>query len=778
MRKAIFMSSVFSAAFGGTLLGVPHEALAQNAVATAAGDELASTTEGSDEIVVTANKREQRQTDVGITIATASAEQLESSGVSDLTRLNVLVPGFSAASSPFGTNIYALRGITFNSGQLSAPPAVTTYADQAPLPYSAMTDGLLLDAERVEVLKGPQGTLFGQNATGGSINVIAAKPTNYLTAGFQLDVNHFGQTTVRGYISGPLSNNLRARLAGSTTQFGAWQRGYFLNNQKNGDENKGAGRLLLDWTPTDRLAVSVNLNANYDHGEQQQSQASLFPTAGNPVLVNYEFPTSTRDADFVLGFDTHKRNRTYQGVLRMDYEIADNIDLTSLSNYVNTRIFLPGSNNTAIPQQDIFTHGDLETFSQEVRLSGTVPSADLTYVLGATYQRDNIDNDGTKVDYVGLPALPVGTQVDWRYGTRNDIYAAFGNVELEILPRLTLTAGLRYTKVKQVFTGCTFDGGSGILTGIANFISDSVRGAYGLPGTTGLFVPGGCITLNDVGPSPDFLPIFSNQRQNQDNLSWRAGVNFKPTEDSLIYGLVSRGYKQGTFPVIFSFLQSGVQPVSQEQLTSYEVGAKASLLDRKLQANVSAFYYDYKDRQFFTYFPSIVTVGTVTNVSKSRVYGAEMDVTIRPVTGLTFRGALTYINTKILDFGRQAFNFAGVPVTVEGSEFDYAPPVSATADAEYRYPLGSQLEGYIGGNLTYNARTFGDVGQPQDFRIDAYTLVDVRLGVDSNKGWRAGVWVRNLTDKYYWTSAVSGSNVVGRYAGRPRTFGATFGVEF
>lgn len=256
----------------------------------------------SGEIIVTAQKRAQSLNDVALSITAASAEQLQSKGVTSVDQLSRISPGFSVGTTFTGNQVFSLRGVNFNTAQISASPTVSTYVDEASLPYAVMTGAMMLDVERVEVLKGPQGTLFGQNATAGSVNVIAAKPTGDLQAGFRTEVNNFGKVFAEGFVSGPLTDTLRARIAASITQFGDWQRGYYLTDAKNGDQNKGAVRLLLNWTPTEALTVSVNVNANYDKSDVQQyqigSKAVVAPGQQFPGFDAYPLPNDARDADF------------------------------------------------------------------------------------------------------------------------------------------------------------------------------------------------------------------------------------------------------------------------------------------------------------------------------------------------------------------------------------------------------------------------------------------------------------------------------------------------
>jgi outer membrane receptor protein involved in Fe transport len=726
------------------------------------------------DIVVTAQKRSERLADVGITIVAATSAQLKNAGVAEVTDLPKIAPGLTTGVTFGGYALFSLRGVNFNTFQIAAPPAVSAYIDEAPLPYTSMTAGLLLDVERVEVLKGPQGTLFGQNATGGSINVIAAKPTSVLSAGGNLEVNNFGQVMLEGFVSGPISDTLRLRLAGTTTQFGAWQRGYFANGQKNGDQNRAAARLLVDWTPTDRLKIGLNLSTNYDHSEMQQFQLALVspanPASAPPGLINYPLPNGNRDADFQLGFDTHAKSRQYQAVGRIEYELSDQAAITSITSYIDTKLYRPFDfDGTAVDNVRGSVSGTVKTFVQELRLTGST-DVGLSYILGGNYQKDKIFDRNTTI-YTIYSTLPPGTLLDSRYNLTNKAAGVFANLEYQLSDNLKVTAGARYTKTRQAATGCLF--GNGPTAATFGFIASLFK-----PGVESAYVDGGCLTINNVGQNPDYLPIFADISQKEDNVSWRIGLNYKIDNDSLVYALVSRGYKSGTFPLSFVLLQSIIRNLRQEELTSYEVGTKLSLFEKALQFNVSGFYYDYRDKQFATYepVPPIGPTQTLVNIPKSKVKGIEVEAVVHPIRALELRGAVTYIKTEVGQF--TGFSGTLLPVDFTGKEFNFAPPLTATFDAEYRMPISAEIEGYVGFGGSYNNRTFSDLGENPQTRIPARTLLDARIGIQSEGTWRLGAWVRNLTNKTYWTTTANGGDTQTRFAGMPRTFGLSAGYRF
>ena len=708
------------------------------------------------EIVVTAEKREQRLQDVGLSVTVETGEQLQTAGVADFSDLEKVVPGLNIGRSEFGYPVVSLRGVNLQSGALSAQPTVSTYVDEALLAYPAMTEGVLLDVSRVEVLKGPQGTLFGANVTGGAINIIANKPTSTPVADVRTEINNFGGIHLEGYVSGPLSSTLRARLALSTDQFGAWQKCYFGCDKKNGEADRGAARLLFDWTPTDALKVSLNLNGNYDQSEPQQSQfhsLTIQVPPGYPGLATYPLPPhNNRAADFSDLTPDHQHDRTFQTVLRADLRLTDEMTFTSLTNFVNTHRFINlDGDATVLPLSYNQTFGSVTSYNQEFRLAGHAPHPSVNYVVGTSVQSDHIE-DGQSAQWFGYSGLPIGGDMVGVNPVQYRAVGVFANGDWDIAPKLTLTTGVRYNSLREQIGGCSFaDGGSGIVSGIFGFVSSSFRAADGFaPAPAGDFGPGTCIVLDDRavvrGTAAEYLPYAQEQRQEEHNISWKGGLNFKPTDDSLLYGTVSRGYKAGGFSPPFDNLATQLAPIKQEQLTSYELGAKAATLERRLVVEGAVFFYDYIDKQFLTREPGLLGDNLVTqNIPKSEGKGAEADVTFRPVRPLIFRGALTYLDTRVGEFVTDIGN--GQFADIKGNSFNLAPKWSGTFDAEYRTPVAAASELYVGVSGTVKSHTFADLGDSPIYSIPAYETFDSRLGISTSGGWDAAVWVRNLADR-------------------------------
>lgn len=733
----------------------------------------------SDDIVVTANKRSESINKVGLSITAATGDTLLAAGVTSPNDLGKVVPGFYFTKSLYGSPVFTMRGIGFNTTALGLTPAVSVYVDEVPLSYPQMTQGATLDIARVEALKGPQGVLFGNNSTGGAINYIAAAPTADLQAGGTLSFARFARVEAEAYVSGPLSDTLRARVALRTEQGGAWQVSQTRPGDKLGDADRLFGRLLFDWTPDSRLSLRFSLNGWRDRSESQARRAlAIIPLIPGTViglpqnalvpaglLAVFPPPASgSRAADWDPGRSLRSDSSFFQASLRADYELGDRVKLTSITAYSDlTPRAIADTDGTAFKSVTVTQTGSLRTFFQEVRLdAGLGDRASL--LVGLNYEharsRDSLTAEAGASIYNLFLGQPFGTD-DTRSDTDADTYAAFSKFDFKLTDTLKLTAAARYTKDRRRGRLCTFDVGGGIAA-IQNIFSGTTLG------------PGDCITATNGRPG------IIHDKLNENNLSWRFGAEWQVTPDALFYATVNRGYKSGGFPNVFAFDASQLRPVVQERLNAYEVGAKLTLLDRLLQFNAALFRYDYRNKQI----QGRIIVGplgaleTLVNVPKSRVNGGEVQLSARPAQGLTFSIGASYVDSRIAA-GTFAYTPFGDFANVGGEHFPGAPKWQVNADTAIERPINDRLKGIAGASLVYTGKTNSAFGDLPILAVPDYALIDARVGLASaSDRWRATLFVRNLTNKTYFYSTQQTIDVLTRYYGQPRTYGVTFQVKY
>jgi outer membrane receptor protein involved in Fe transport len=769
-------------------VSAPEAGSAASAAATDPADALG-------EIIVTAQKRSQSINDVGLTIAALGVETLEKQGIRSLDDLARSVPGLSYAGTDFGTPVFTLRGVGFYDNSLAASPTTSVYVDEVPLPFPVMTANTNLDLERIEVLKGPQGTLFGQNSTGGAINFIAAKPTTDLSAGMNVTVGRFGQGEANAYVSGPVTDTLGVRLAGQYGYGDPWQRS-FTRDDSLGKRNLLNGRLLVDWAPTPDLKIKLNLNGWRDRSDPQAGQYfATFPqvvvpdgSSIDPVLRTYPFaPSDPRAADWNPSFRPKGDKWQYQAALRADLNLSDDIVLTSLTSYVrfHTRQTLDRDSIT-VKDQEFVDIGSVKSLTQELRVAGGEGTS-FRWVFGGNYEHSKVF-EKTLNDY---SESTVANVLDVRKGIvtaannfRN--YALFGNAEYDITPELTFKAGARYTNARRRADLCTFDAGDGKSNAFAVMFARLLNPGLVIPDLQ----PGDCTTLNS-----QFLPARFLNTLKEHNFSWRVGFDYKPSRDVLFYVNVSKGYKAGGYPTTAGFVDTGLLPVTQESLLDYEGGFKAKLLGRSLGLNGAVFYYDYRNKQLLTKVidPVVGLVPALANIPKSEVKGAELELTAAPVDGLHLNAVVTYLDAQITKYS--GVNAGGVQADFAGTKIPFTPKWQYSANVDYELPATGPVRPFVGATLTKRAGTSSIVGGAtgavivpgyrslvpigDTYDIPGYALLDLRAGVEADDGrWRLMIWGKNVANKYYWQNVVTVYDVVTRFAGMPATYGVTFSYKF
>jgi outer membrane receptor protein involved in Fe transport len=758
--------------------------------------------EDGGDIIVTANKREQSLRDVGATVSVLGARDLAAKHITTLQDITAAVPGVSFSSSENNTPVITLRGVGFNEASLAAYPTVSVYVDEAPLPFPVLSIQGAFDLDRLEVLKGPQGTLFGQNSTGGAINYIAAKPTDKFAAGADVSYGRFNTFEMNGFVSGPLTDNLRARIAGHIVDSGDWQKSYTRADTLGGSKVY-AGRATFDWDVNEAISLVSTTTAWQDKTDPQAGQlVGILQQVPGPLpnVQNYPFPDfSPRVADWTPDGETYdgyavgkrpsSNRRFWQSSLRADVAVSDSIKLTSLTSYLEYRQKqnVDYDATSLVDTDTIANNGRIRTIFSELRLAND-GAGGLQWIVGANIQSSKIreENQLAFSDSSATPAFGNFFQNGYGSNTKRRDYAFFGNLEYKLTDRVTLKGGVRYTKSRTTTDICNFDSGDGYSNAFFEMLSTIFSGSPAAP-----IPPGGCFTLDN-----NFQPNLYVGKLEEDNVSWKGGIDFKPTDNLLTYVSVSRGYKAGAFPTVTASFFPSYEPVKQESVTAYEAGFKYSTPSRILSVEAAAFYYDYKNKQIRGKIsdPVFGLLNALVNVPKSQLYGGEFHATVRPARGLRFDADATYVHSEIKKY--EGSNILNELVDNRGDRIPFTPKWSINLSPEYRMLDMGDIVPFIGGDVQIRSNSTAYIGGEdivipstetsraapgidKVMMLPSYTVVNLRAGVEWNDGrYSFTAWGKNVFNKYYVQNVIASYDTIYRLSGRPATYGATLAVKF
>lgn len=773
-RNGCAIGALALGALGGAPLAAAQTPPSSEAAAT--NDET-----GIADIVVTAQKREQRLSDVGITVAAFTGDDLARQGVNDVSQLTKIVPGLSYFTSTTATPVYSLRGVGFNESSLAAYPTTSIYVDEIPLPFPAMTSQAGLDAARVEVLKGPQGTLFGQNSTAGAINYVSASPTDSFEADGSLSYSRFNTIQFKGAMSGPLGETLKARLSVDAIRGDDWQKSYVRPGDTLGSVNRTAGRLILDWEPTERLTFKLNVTGWRDRSEPLAAQlvaATPADGVGYPAFNNYpRLPESNaRLADWSPDWNIRANDGFWQAAVRGDYDLGG-ATLTSITSYADySRDQRADQDGTALDVTNYTLEGRIKSFFQELRVAND-GDGPFRWIVGANYSRDTVEDrdlfdftDATGGRRFGFGLAGFFSEQKMR------TYAGFGNIEYEVSDQVTLKAGARYTQANRSIDTCSFDTGDGKAAAVLTFIARLFNPA------APAIAPGACFTLN---PTTFAGGLFSSTLK-ENNVSWRGGIDFKPSDNLLLYFNVAKGYKAGSFPTVQASFQTQYRPVTQESVLDFEGGFKYQTPDRKLSIEGAGFYYDYRDKQIRgkVIDPVFGPLEALQNIPKSHIGGVELAVSAAPADGLTFGLSGTWLTAKIDKF--TGVSGSGAVADFAGAPIPYTPKWQLAANSDYEFPVSDNLNGFVGANALYHSKAYASIGtdlvpgfgENRDLHIKSYATLDLRAGVGAaDESWKVTVWGRNITNNYHWDNVARLADVVVRYPAMPVTYGITLSLK-
>jgi outer membrane receptor protein involved in Fe transport len=350
-------------------------------------------------------------------------------------------------------------------------------------------------------------------------------------------------------------------------------------------------------------------------------------------------------------------------------------------------------------------------------------------------------------------------------------YGVFGSVDYKITDTVTARGSARYTSVSNQHEGCTADSGRGDLAAAFAGLSSL------LSGSPTAIAPGQCVTLD----ATTFKPVgLIKQKLDEHNVSWRVGLDWKVTPDALLYANIAKGYKSGAWTNTAAALSSQIAPVKQESILAYEAGLKSTFARDRLQLNLSAFYYDYTDKQLGGYVnvPPFGALPTLVSIPKSKVYGAEaqIDALLTPLLKAQLSAAYTY--TRVQADPQLPIDPFGNPTSFVGESFPQTPRYQLNLNVEQTIPVSDRVEGYLGGDVAYRSSASSTFGRDSSqlsrevFSLPAYTLLGLRAGVRFDHG-KTGleIWGHNVTDTFYTSSIVKPGDAVVRFVGFPRTFG-------
>lgn len=691
----------------------------------------------SNVIIVTAQKREQNIQDVPLAITAFGADKLDQIKAVDVSDIAVRTPNFTATQFNLGEPQYFIRGVGSTSDSAASDPTVPVFIDEVYIGRAAGSNFDFFDLERIEVLRGPQGTLFGRNTTGGAISVVTRKPSlDGLSAKLQGVVGNLNNYEARGVVNVPLSENAAVKGAVSYSTQDGYTRNLTTNEKIGGRENI-SGRLQVLVKPSDTVSLLVSGDYAHDNnGGNGRVPFPLFPNAPTTPAFQAFYPAGTsirRSNANPDGF----QDRDVWGLLARA-EIETDIGLfTSITSYrdVQLQTFEDLSSAPILPQNDDRISEDSNQFSQELRVS-SLPNSSLEWVAGLYFFTENVDRNET-FDLIFAPLPIAGGSVEFIQDAKNTSYAAFAQATVPITDSFSITGGLRYTYDKK---------------NIRQIALDNEVPADGFPGVP-LF-PG---QPYDISASESF-----------DQLTGRLSLEYTFPNDALLYASYSRGFKSGVFPSQNNVLQNINAALPPEIVNNYEVGIKTNWADNRLQFNASAFYLDYNNLQQFILDGGL---NLITFSADAEIYGFEFDAIARPAPWLEVGGTLSILETEIQ-------NAVVGTINLDGNELPRSPGVSFNIFASTTFDVpGGELN--VRGNYSFRDDFFHEGTNLPETQIKNYGLLDARIAYrleDSNIEF--ALWGKNLTDEEYQTHVIPFLGNGFSLFGPPATYGASVTIEF
>ncbi|MDT0581619.1 MULTISPECIES: TonB-dependent receptor domain-containing protein [Alteromonadaceae] len=716
-------------------------------------------------ITVTAQKRVQSIQDVPISIATLNGEKFESifSGGEDILALAVRVPGLYAESSNgrVAPRFY-IRGLGNTDFDLAASQPVSIIMDDVVKENVVLKSFPLFDIEQVEVIRGPQGTLFGRNTTAGIIKFDSVKPSEDFDAYGKVAFGSFGTVNVEGAVGGGLADNIAGRFS-----FLSQQRDDYIDNAFSGEDDVIGGYDELAWraqllfTPTAELDVLVNLHGRDLEGTASIFRANVFTRGSNDLNENYDRDTVYYDGNLLgNGFDNNPQEYENFGFsVKVDYDF-DEATFTSITANEEAEGFSlgdvdggAGSGDTSVPGFIPFTAvtqdklNDLEQFTQEFRLASNSDDA-LSWQVGAFYYDSSFNV----------------TSIDGFFGAttvfhENTTWAVFGQSTYEVSEKLTVTGGLRYTEDEK-----------SLRVGDQN-------------------VDGFALVI-DAAQIQEYAPINVDDGQ----VGYELSANYKLDENTSLFARYANGFRAQSIQGRDVAFEGAPSVAEAETINSVEVGFKSDLLDDSLRLNAAAFYYVVDDIQFSAIGGGANNTALI-NADKGTAFGFEIDATYIVNDNLVLTGGYSYNNTEIKDDSLSVFpcganaDFGGNcrvlnPRTddnralIDGNPFPQAPETIFNFTARYSIPAGENGEIFAYTDWAFQGKTNLFLYDSVEFQTDDNVEGGLRIGYENfEHNYSIALYSRNITDEDNVKGAIDFNNLTG-IVNEPRVIGIEGKISF
>ncbi|MFT4025680.1 MAG: TonB-dependent receptor [Novosphingobium sp.] len=691
------------------------------------------------EILVTAQRRVQNLNEVPISLSVVSGAEVTAAGAASTLDLARMVPNLAIGQNsgdgdfPF----ISLRGVAMRDFADTNESPSAVYINDF---YKANLMGLdsqMFDLQRVEVLRGPQGTLYGRNATGGLIHFIAAPPTEKLDGYVSATIGERNRYKFEAAVGGAITNGVRARLSAFSHSYDGYIKNTYPGGQDGNALNAKAirGQLAIDFAPN----VTANLFAQYYRNDNDAGNmfthiaVTQDPVTGlstrNPGGVDSFGYGDSAPLETASNNDSYLKSEQFTAIGKLTWQISDKVTLTSISGYEWGKKDAAFDSDSTPGARATEVHPRAEQYSQELRLAGENGPA--TWTLGAYYFDYEVQGYQRRTT-----SAAVGPRPPVYYDLQSNSWAVFANVDFALTPQLTATGGIRYTEENKLYD----------------------------------------LNNTDTGPVFNVGTVGDLAKRDDNNVSFNARLSWKPSSSQLYYIGVARSYKAGTFNVGYTSIATSAISVRPEKLTSYEAGAKFFSANGRYSLSAAVFHYDYKDSQAYQF--DGVALSSTTFNRDAKITGAELEISAQPIAGLKLRGSLSYLDAKLLKVQLPGLANNG---PIVDTQMPLAPKWSGNLSASYSFaaPFGGNFG--IQGDVSFKSSQYFDAFNSPSQKEGAYAVANARVSwTNANDSLTLAVFADNVADKRYRTAAfdLAFLGMATEVWAKPRWFGGSVTYRF